>query len=290
LGLIVLVLLGALAILGAVCAKVFADEFKAWAPTIVAKIIDAAVRTLPAELRERFSEEWLSHVNQIPGDLTKIAVACGFVIAASDMANGPFRLRKRVLDLVFAGVTLLALAPLLLFVALVIKLDSPGPILARHTRIGRHGKPFQILKFRTTRVDGAPQRVELTAIGGWLRRTSIEELPKLLNVLSGDMSMVGPRPLAEEDDLEQANVIDLYKACRPGLTGLWAFGAKDIASYASNWSLKLDMIILLATVGAVLKKRNDADDLEAGWKIILLATIFSIVVFFGMTKMLGWPL
>src|SRR5579871_4106496 len=98
-GLVSSVLLGAIAICGAVCVKVLADEFKAWAPAIVVKIIATAVRTLPAELRERFSEEWPSHVEQVPGDLGKITVACGFIIAALDMANGPFGLRKRMLDL-----------------------------------------------------------------------------------------------------------------------------------------------------------------------------------------------
>jgi lipopolysaccharide/colanic/teichoic acid biosynthesis glycosyltransferase len=273
-GLIASVLLGALAMLGAVCVKVFADEFKAWAPTIVAKIVGAAVRTLPPELRERFSEEWLSHIDQIPGDLGKFAGACGFVIAAFDMANGPFGLRKRVLDIAFAGISLVALAPLLATVALAVRLDSAGPILARHTRVGRRGKPFEFLKFRTTSVDSARQRV--TSIGRLLRRVSFDVLPQLLNVLSGDMSMVGPRPLSVEDNLgEQAKL-----SCKPGLTGLWAFGPKDLASYVGDWSLKLDAKILLATVyAAVVNGEFLIDDFEACWKKGLLITImFSLLM------------
>lgn len=292
-GLIVSALLGALAILGAVCVKVFADEFKAWAPTIVAKIIDAAVRTLPTELRERFSEEWRSHIDQIPGDLGKIIVACGFLTAAFRLASGPFGLRKRVLDVAFVSITLLALLPLFLFTALAIKLDSAGPIFFGHTRIGRDGKPFQVWRFRTTSID-LPKTV--TRIGRWLRRTSFDEMPQLLNVLLGDMSLVGPRPLAEDDLRKEVKSIDIYKACRPGLTGLWAFGhrTKDIASYADNWSLWLDVKILLATPAEALRKRDDvehdrySESLEAGWKFILLViflVIFPIVVFFGMTKM-----
>lgn len=288
-GLIGSVLLGALAILGAVCVKVFADEFKAWAPTIVAKIIEAAVRTLPAELRERFSEEWPSHIDQIPGDVGKITVACGFLIAAFDMADGQLGLRKRVLDIALASFALVFFGPAFLLTALAIKLDTAGPIIVRHTRMGLRGKPFQALKFRTMRID-APE--ELTAIGRRMR-SGIDELPQLLNVLLGDMSLVGPRPLSVDDDLgNQAKLIDLYKACKPGLTGLWVFGrtTKDIAYYAKNWSLKLDAKILLATIGAVVKTRDgdEFSDLEAGWKIGLLTIIMFIGVAFLIHGIGAW--
>jgi exopolysaccharide production protein ExoY len=209
------------------------------------------------------------------------------VIAAFDMANGPFGLRKRLLDLVLASVALAFNGPVLILVALAIKLDSAGPILVRHTRIGYGGKPFQALKFRTTSID-APD-CAVTAIGRLLDFSSADELPQLFNVLTGDMSMVGPRPV---DDLRKTMSIDIYRACKPGMTGLWLLGRdpKHIASYAGNWSLMLDFKIVLATVAVVVNERDGADrqhidDLEAGWKIGLL-TVFLIIAMLGMIPLL----
>jgi lipopolysaccharide/colanic/teichoic acid biosynthesis glycosyltransferase len=107
---------------------------------------------------------------------------------------------KRLFDLVVAGVALLLLAPLLAVLALVVKLDSPGPVFFRQQRVGRHGVPFSIHKFRTMRPDagGPPLTVgadpRITRSGRWLRRTRLDELPQLIDVLQGTMSLVGPRP------------------------------------------------------------------------------------------------
>jgi len=285
-GMMASLVLGALAVLGAVCVKVFADEFKAWVPTLVAGIVAAAVRTLPAELRERFSEEWLSHIKQVPGDLGKITVASGFLIAAFNMANGPLSLRKRVLDIALASIGLIFLGPALIFMSLLIKLDSAGPILFRQTRIGRDGKPFQILKFRTMYIEG---HAEVTKIGRFLRASSFDELPQLINVLTGDMSLVGPRPLPNDKDHgERSDLVEVFRACRPGLSGLWLLGRqKGLASYyAANWSLKLDVKLLLATMAVVMRKRDNKSDrdLKAHWKIGLLGACFM----FALTITLIW--
>lgn len=132
---------------------------------------------------------------------------------------------KRVFDLLTAGVLLLLLAPLLALLALVVKLDSPGPVLFRQERVGRHGKPFRIHKLRTM-VHGAGgpaitvgDDARITRAGRWLRRTRLDELPQLVDVLKGDMSLVGPRP-------EVPRYVALYPpalreralAVRPGLT------------------------------------------------------------------------
>jgi lipopolysaccharide/colanic/teichoic acid biosynthesis glycosyltransferase len=108
---------------------------------------------------------------------------------------------KRIFDLLVAGCALLLLLPLLLVVALWVKLDSPGPVFYRQQRVGRHGTPFFIHKFRTMRSDGVPglpltvgDDPRITRAGRWLRRTRVDELPQLIDVLRGDMSMVGPRP------------------------------------------------------------------------------------------------
>ena len=112
--LIIFALLGMLGVFGAVFSKLLADEFKAWAPSLVAHIIAAAVRKLPAAKRERFSEEWKSHVNEVPGDISKIAAACGCLSAAWKIAEaGPFDARKRALDLAFATSALMLLIPML---------------------------------------------------------------------------------------------------------------------------------------------------------------------------------
>jgi lipopolysaccharide/colanic/teichoic acid biosynthesis glycosyltransferase len=135
---------------------------------------------------------------------------------------------KRVFDLVSASLGLLALAPLFLIVAVLIKRESDGPVFFRQVRVGRHGVPFRIIKFRTMRGDeptagpiltiGDNPRV--TAIGGFLRRTKIDELPQLINVVAGDMSLVGPRPevprYVEKWTAEQKTII---LSVRPGITG-----------------------------------------------------------------------
>jgi putative colanic acid biosynthesis UDP-glucose lipid carrier transferase len=189
---------------------------------------------------------------------------------------------KRYIDVVFAGMALIVLAPLLATVAVAIKLDSPGPILFRQQRCGFNGKRFQIRKFRTMSVleDGSSivqaQSVDarVTRIGRWLRRTSIDELPQLLNVLDGSMSLVGPRPHATVHDNEFDKVVRNYAfrhRVKPGLTG-WAQvhgyrGATPTTAsverrveydlwYIDNWSLRLDFAILLQTPIEVLRGRN----------------------------------
>jgi putative colanic acid biosynthesis UDP-glucose lipid carrier transferase len=189
---------------------------------------------------------------------------------------------KRCLDLAIAGAGLIMLSPVFAMVALAIKLDSPGPIFFRQCRCGFNGRCFQILKFRTMHVqeDGVTvtqaQRLDrrVTRLGKWLRRTSIDELPQLFNVLAGSMSLIGPRPHAVAHDSEFDKVVRNYAfrhRVKPGLTG-WAqvHGCrgptptpKDIERrveydlwYIDNWSFRLDFSIMLQTVVEVLRGRN----------------------------------
>jgi exopolysaccharide production protein ExoY len=295
--LIVLVLLGMLGVFGAVFSKLLADEFKAWAPSLVARIIAAAVRKLPAEKRERFSEEWKSHVNEVPGDIGKFVAACGCLTAAWKIAEGPFGASKRALDLAFAACALIFLIPLFIIVLLVVAASSPGPILFRQTRIGRDGKSFEALKFRTMHVDAddrlrkylasnpeaateweATRRLRfdpcITTSGSILRKCSLNELPQLYNVLVGDMSLVGPRALTEDDLGKQTQSDDI--ACRPGLTGLWQFDrySKSAAAYTRNWSLMLDVKIMLATIVTLLRddgleEKNLKEDFRIGLLVVV---------------------
>jgi Undecaprenyl-phosphate glucose phosphotransferase len=184
------------------------------------------------------------------------------------------RLLKRTVDIIGASTGLLLLSPLLLATVILIKLDSSGPVLFRQSRSGFNGRVFRIFKFRTMTVleDGPVIRQatrddpRVTRLGSWLRRTSIDELPQLFNVLSGDMSLVGPRPHAAGHDCEYERQIAAYAfryQLKPGITG-WAqlkgyrgeTRSLDLMSrriehdlwYIKNWSLWLDLKILLGTV------------------------------------------
>ena len=192
---------------------------------------------------------------------------------------------KRAFDFVGAGLILLVLAPLLAAIAVAIKLDSRGPVLFRQRRMGRHGVPFEMLKFRTM-VDGAEAQKtalaarneaagglfkikddpRITRVGNRLRQISLDELPQLFNVLRGEMSLVGPRPLVLDED----DRIEGWRRSRlelpPGMTGPWqVFGSARIPLnemvkidylYGANWSLWLDVKTLLRTVPFVLGRRG----------------------------------
>lgn len=176
---------------------------------------------------------------------------------------------KRALDLTFATCGLLAAGPVMLIISALIRLTMGSPVLYRQVRPGLHGKPFTLLKFRTMRhpragasdLEGSRERV--TRIGGLLRRTSLDELPELVNVLRGEMSLVGPRPLLTEFlqyyTPEQARRHDMV----PGMTG-WAqiHGRRNVPMqeriamdvwYVDHWSLRLDARIMLATIGQILR-------------------------------------
>ena len=194
------------------------------------------------------------------------------------------RLLKRCFDLVVAGSALLVFAPLLAVIAFMIKLDSPGVVLFRQTRIGRGGRPFQMLKFRTMVSEAHKLRSELehlneshglfkiaddpriTRVGRVLRRTGLDELPQLINVLRGEMSVVGPRPLVPEDD---CRIIGWHRQrldIQPGMTGHWqVLGSARIPLeemvaidylYLVNWNLWSDLKYLLRTVPFVLGRQG----------------------------------
>lgn len=180
---------------------------------------------------------------------------------------------KRMLDIGGALVALTLLWPLLAVVALAIKLGSPGPVIFRQTRIGLGCRPFSIFKFRSmvsnaeqlggyATADGDPR---ITSVGRFIRRTSIDELPQLFNVLKGDMSWVGPRPdVPAQEIVYTAEEWRLRHRVRPGITGLAQATLRSLASqeqrktmdldYAARPSLWLDTKILLATVLQVLGK------------------------------------
>ena len=189
---------------------------------------------------------------------------------------------KRGVDIVIAVTALFVLAPLMIAVAIAIKLDSPGPVLFRQTRHGFNGRPFGIYKFRSMTVmengDVVRQAQKndnrVTRVGHWIRRLSIDELPQLLNVVYGDMSIVGPRPHASAHDRYFTSMIEKYAFrhhVKSGITG-WAqvCGARGETDtlekmqrrveldlwYINNWSIWLDLSIILRTVFVVFSARN----------------------------------
>jgi UDP-galactose-lipid carrier transferase len=191
-------------------------------------------------------------------------------------------------DYAVALLVLVAASPLFLLIALLIKRDG-GPVFYRHKRVGPFGLPFNCLKFRTMVVDAdkilqtllkidqavaaewqATQKLKndprITPIGHFLRRTSLDELPQLINVWRGEMSLVGPRPIVAEEMARYGNNMLFYSRMRPGLTGLWQVSGRSETSYhrrieldvlyVTTWSLWLDLVILIKTVPAVLDRRG----------------------------------
>ena len=189
---------------------------------------------------------------------------------------------KRVFDAVAALALLVLFAPSLLLVALLIRLESPGPVLFRQARGGLNGRLFMIYKFRSMRCDDGGETVvqaarvddRITRVGRFIRKTSIDELPQLLNVLRGDMSLVGPRPHARVHDEHYGGLIPGYalrQTARPGLTGLAQIqglrgGTEDIESmarrvradiaYIETWSFAGDLRIMLLTAPHLLTAEN----------------------------------
>jgi lipopolysaccharide/colanic/teichoic acid biosynthesis glycosyltransferase len=183
----------------------------------------------------------------------------------------PYPLLKRVADALVAAGLLLLCSPLLLLLALLVQLDSPGPVLFHQQRIGRGGRPFAILKFRSMVADAAQRGSyqtaagdpRITRVGRWLRRSSLDELPQLINVLRGDMSLVGPRPdVPAQQSLYAPRDWQLRCRVRPGITGLAQATLRSTATasqrleldlrYVRQQSLTLDLQVLVQTAGQVL--------------------------------------
>jgi lipopolysaccharide/colanic/teichoic acid biosynthesis glycosyltransferase len=191
---------------------------------------------------------------------------------------------KRAFDLVAAGFGVVAVAPILAAIAIAIRLDSKGPILFRQVRVGRDGREFEIFKFRSMVVDAEALKDELrelnevgdgmfkiardprvTRVGAFLRRTSLDEMPQLFNVLRGEMSLVGPRPLVTDEDAQVLGLDRSRLHLTPGMTGPWqVLGARvpmhEMVGidylYVANWSLWADLKLLLRTIGHVARRGN----------------------------------
>jgi exopolysaccharide biosynthesis polyprenyl glycosylphosphotransferase len=208
------------------------------------------------------------------------------VIDVAPPSLGPAdRFAKRTLDIIVATAGLILLSPVFVAIAIAIKVSSPGPVLFGQQRIGRNGKPFRIYKFRTMAMDAERQREELAAanevdgpifkiqkdpritrVGAILRPTSLDELPQFINVLSGKMSLVGPRPFVTAESNEIGGWAARRFDVRPGVTGLWQVsGRNDLPfdelqrldySYVASWSLWWDLRILWHTPASVARRNG----------------------------------
>jgi exopolysaccharide production protein ExoY len=221
------------------------------------------------------------------GSLSDLHIDLDFGPEASASPVG--RSSKRIVDIVLALSGIILLSPLLILCFVLTWVSSRETVLFRHKRVGFNGKPFDCLKFRTMLGD-APERLRkiletdaaaaaewaqcqklrndprVTRIGAILRESSLDELPQLFNVLMGSMSIVGPRPVTEDELSRYGASVKAYTACRPGITGLWQVTGRGTASYktrvscdayyARKWSLSLDSRIIIVTIPSVLFTKN----------------------------------
>lgn len=207
----------------------------------------------------------------------------------NNLARPYYRLVKRIFDLVVTLCGLVVVLPIGLIIAALIYIDNPGPVLFAHRRVGKHGKEFPCYKFRSMIVGAEdvlknylannPEAREewerdfklkddprITKIGHFLRKTSLDELPQLLNVLKGEMSLVGPRPIIKKEIEKYGSYINDFFLVPPGITGVWQVSGRSDTTYEErvqmdswyvhNWSVWIDIVYLVRTVGVVLMRKG----------------------------------
>ena len=193
---------------------------------------------------------------------------------------------KRIMDVILSTIGLIVLLPVFAIIALIIKIESKGPIFFKHTRIGKNGKIIKIYKFRTM-VENAEELIKkftpeqmkefkenykltndprITKVGDFLRKTSLDELPQLLNIIKGELSIIGPRPVVQEELEKYGANAEKFLSVTPGLTGYWAANGRSCIDYeqrmemelfyVDNLSLKMDIKIFFRTILSVIKREG----------------------------------
>ena len=193
---------------------------------------------------------------------------------------------KRVFDLVISTIGLIMLSPIFLILAIIVKLDSKGPVFFAHTRYGKNGKKFKMYKFRTMYEnaqdminDFTPEQMKewkenfklqddprITKVGKFLRKTSLDELPQIVNIIKGDLSIIGPRPVIEEELEKYGENKEKFLSVTPGLTGYWQANGRSSTTYEQRMEMelyyidhsspKLDFKIFFKTIESVIKKEG----------------------------------
>ena len=244
----------------------------------------ASLRDLAWELEKTGTDLCVAPaLMDVAGPRTTIRPVAGLPLLHVDHPElgGAKKLVKSIFDRTTSAAALVLLAPFMVGIALAIRRDDGGPALFRQTRIGKNGRPFTVLKFRTMVPDAEQRKTELVALndadgvlfkirndpritrtGSWLRRWSLDELPQLINVIKGDMSLVGPRPALPAETAMYASHVRRRLVVKPGMTGLWQVNGRSNLSwdeavrldlrYVENWSLALDLQILWKTRTAVM--------------------------------------
>lgn len=198
----------------------------------------------------------------------------------------PYKVVKRIIDVVLSSIALVVLSPIFAIIALAIKLESKGPVFFKHTRIGKDGKIIKIYKFRSM-VENAedlikkftPEQMKeykenykltddprITKVGKILRKTSLDELPQLINIIKGELSIIGPRPVVQKELEKYGPNAQKFLSVTPGLTGYWAANGRSCTSYekrmemelfyVDNLSFKLDVKVFFKTIEAVIKREG----------------------------------
>ena len=230
----------------------------------------------------------LNYSRKSPFNLNSKSTILNFILTKEDIRSSLFYgfVFKRLFDILLASIILLIVAIPMLAIVAIIKLDSPGSVFFSQPRVGLQGKQFKVLKLRTMveNADSLQAKLEnsneieggvlfkikedprITRVGKYLRRYSIDEIPQLINVIKGDMSLVGPRPLTIRDSSKLPPEQFVRYQVLPGVTGMWqVYGRSNTNSkqlylydrfYISRWSLKLDLAILLKTVLVVIEGRG----------------------------------
>lgn len=193
---------------------------------------------------------------------------------------------KRVIDVILASVALILLSPLFAIIAIAIKIDSKGPVFFAHKRIGKNGKIIKLYKFRSMVINAeeliksfTPEQMReykenykltndprITKVGKFLRKTSLDELPQLINIINGDLSIIGPRPVIADELEKYGTNKDKFLSVTPGLTGYWAANGRSNTTYEQrmkmelyyidNLSLKMDIKVFFKTILSVVKKEG----------------------------------
>ena len=249
---------------------------------------------LPGQIRE-IPPVVTKHIEQIappPAVLmedVKILTSDGMYVEGVAVSSFRYTVIKRFVDIALSCLLVTLLSPLFVLIAVLVRISSPGPILYKERRVGRFGKHFIIYKFRSmytkeylhsvlnyreNQNDELKRRIShkhvhdprITGVGNILRKLSLDELPQLFNVLKGEMSLVGPRPIVDAEMPNYGNYAIFYKLVFPGLSGLWQVsGRNDVTfkarvrmdvTYCRKWSLLLDLAIMARTIPAVLKKKG----------------------------------
>ena len=197
-----------------------------------------------------------------------------------------YRYIKRIIDVVLASIALVVLSPIFLIIALAIKLESKGPVFFKHTRIGKDGKIIKLYKFRSMVTNAeelikafTPEQMKeykenykltndprITKVGKFLRKTSLDELPQLLNIIKGDLTIIGPRPVIAEELKKYGTNTEKFLSVTTGLTGYWAANGRSCTTYEQrmqmelyyidNLSLKMDVKVFFKTIEAVIKREG----------------------------------